>query len=82
LRHWRSGSCFAATRKLDADLADYFGSIPHAELLKSVACRTVDRRVLHLIKMWLKCPIEETDNRGRKTRTSAAPDHRRGIPQG
>jgi retron-type reverse transcriptase len=39
----------------DADLADYFGSIPHAELLQSVACRIVDRRVLHLIKTRLKC---------------------------
>jgi hypothetical protein len=36
---------------VDADLADYFGSIPHAELLKSVARRIVDRRVLHLIKV-------------------------------
>src|ERR1700730_12758238 len=40
---------------VDADLADYFGSIPHAGLLKSVARRIVDRRVLHLIKMWLDC---------------------------
>jgi RNA-directed DNA polymerase len=48
---------------VDADLADYFGSIPHAELLKSVARRIVDRRVLHLIKMWLDCPVEETDDR-------------------
>src|SRR6266851_1979411 len=32
---------------VDADLADYFGSIPHADLLKSVARRIVDRRVLH-----------------------------------
>jgi RNA-directed DNA polymerase len=39
-----------------------FGSIPHAELLKSVTRRIVDRRVLHLIKMWLDCPVEETDN--------------------
>src|SRR5712675_691680 len=67
---------------VDADLADYFGSIPHAELLKSVARRIVDRRVLHLIKMWLECPVEETDNRGRKTRTTEARDNRRGIPQG
>ena len=29
---------------VDADLADYFGSIPHAELLKSVARRIIDRR--------------------------------------
>ena len=65
-----------------ADLADYFGSIPHTELLKSVARRIVDRRVLHLIKMWLDCPVEETDDRGRKTRTTEARDKRRGIPQG
>src|ERR1700685_1604753 len=67
---------------VDADLADYFGSIPHAELLKSVARRGVDRRVLHLIKMWLECPVEETDDRGSKTRTTEARDNRRGIPQG
>ena len=67
---------------VDADLSDYFGSIPHAELLKSVARRVVDRRVLHLIKMWLEYPVEETDGRGRKTRTTQARDQRRGIPQG
>jgi len=67
---------------VDADLADYFGSIPHAELLKSVARRVVDRRVLHLIKMWLECPVEETDDRGRKKRTTEARDTRCGIPQG
>lgn len=67
---------------VDADLADYFGSIPHAELLQSVARRIVDRRVLHLIKMWMECPVEETDKRGRKTRTTEARDKRRGIPQG
>src|SRR5207244_362252 len=72
---WPSGS-------RDADLADYFGSIPHSDLLKSVARRIVDRRVLHLIKMWLDCPVEETDERGRKTRTTEARDKRCGIPQG
>src|SRR5258708_3246127 len=67
---------------VDADLADYFGSIPQADLLKSVARRIVDRRVLHLIKMWLECPVEETDQRGRRRRTTEARDSRRGIPQG
>jgi hypothetical protein len=67
---------------VDADLADYFGSIPHAELMRSLARRIVDRRVLHLIKMWLECPVEETDDRGRKTRTTEAKDSKRGIPQG
>ena len=67
---------------VDADLTDYFGTIPHAELLKSVARRIVDRRVLHLITMWLECPVEETDKRGRTTRTTEAKDQRCGIPQG
>jgi RNA-directed DNA polymerase len=67
---------------VDADLADYFGSIPHAELMLSLARRIVDRRVLHLIKMWLECSVEETDDKGRKTRTTEAKDQRRGIPQG
>jgi len=67
---------------VDADLADYFGSIPHAELMKSVARRVVDRRVLHLIKMWLECAVEETDDRGGKRRTTEARDSGRGIPQG
>jgi group II intron reverse transcriptase/maturase len=73
---------FRGHPEVDADLADYFGSIPHAELLKSVARRIVDRRVLHLIKMWLECAVEETDDRGRKTRTTESRDSRRGIPQG
>jgi group II intron reverse transcriptase/maturase len=67
---------------VDADLADYFGSLPHAELMRSLARRIVDRRVLHLIKMWLECAVEETDDRGRKTRTTEAKDSGCGIPQG
>ena len=67
---------------VDADLSDYFGSIHHAELLKSVARRIDDRRVLQLIKQWLECPVEETDERGRKRRTTVAKDSRCGIPQG
>ena len=67
---------------VDADLADYFGSIPHADLMRSLARRIVDPRVLHLIKMWLECAGEETDDRGRKTRSTEAKDKQRGIPQG
>jgi RNA-directed DNA polymerase len=73
---------FGHTDVVDADLADYFGSIPHAELMLSLARRIVDRRVLHLIKMWLECPVEEIDRRGRKTRTTEAKDKGWGIPQG
>jgi len=70
------------TDVVDADLADYFGSIPHADLMKSLARRIVDKRMLHLIKMWLECAVEETDDRGRKKRTTEAKDSGRGIPQG
>src|SRR6202790_4245939 len=67
---------------VDADLADYFGSIAHADLMRSLARRIVDSRVLHLIKMWLECAVEETDDRGRKKRTKEAKDSGRRIPQG
>jgi len=67
---------------VDADLADYFGTIPHDGLMKSVARRVVDGRVLHLIKMWLVCTVEDTDDRGRKKLTTEAKDTQRGIPQG
>jgi group II intron reverse transcriptase/maturase len=67
---------------VDADLADYFGSIPHAELMRSLARRICDGRVLHLIKMWLECAVEDTDDQGRKRRTTEAKDTGRGIPQG
>lgn len=67
---------------VDADLADYFGSIPHLDLMKSLARRIVDPRVLHLIRLWLDCAVEETDDKGRKIRTTEGRDQRRGIPQG
>jgi RNA-directed DNA polymerase len=70
------------TQVVDADLAAYFDSIPHAELMQSVARRVVDRHVLHLIKMWLEVAVEETDERGRKKRTTRCRDEKRGIPQG
>src|SRR6266853_3626418 len=67
---------------VDADLSAYFDRIPHQDLLTSVARRVVDRRVLRLIKMWLDAPVEETDKRGRKTRTTPNRDSGRGTPQG
>ena len=67
---------------VDADLSGYFDSIPHAELMKSVARRVVDGAMLHLIKMWLEAPVEETDERGRKHRSTRNRDEGRGTPQG
>ena len=70
------------TEVVDADLSGYFDSIPHAELMKSVARRVSDRHLLHLIKMWLEAPVEETDERGRCRRTTRNKDEGRGTPQG
>lgn len=67
---------------IDADLSGYFDSIPHAELIKSVARRISDSHILRLIKMWLVTPVEETDERGRTRRTTKSKDTRRGTPQG
>jgi RNA-directed DNA polymerase len=69
------------TDVVDADLSRYFDSIPHTELLKSVARRIVDRHVLRLIKMWLKAPIEERDADGTR-RMSGGKGNTRGTPQG
>ena len=52
------------TEVVDADLSGYFDSIPHAELMKSVARRISDRHVLRLIKMWLEAPVEEDRRAG------------------
>jgi group II intron reverse transcriptase/maturase len=67
---------------VDADLSGYFDSIPHAELMLCVARRVSDGAMLHLIKMWLVAPVEETDDRGRKQRTTRNKDTGRGTPQG
>ena len=76
-RHIRRGY----TDVVDADLSKYFDSIPHCELLKSVARRIVDRHVLRLIKLWLKAPIEEEDGEGTR-RMGGGKSNTRGTPQG
>jgi RNA-directed DNA polymerase len=67
------------TEVIDADLSGYFDSIPHRELLRLVARRVSDGRILALIKAWLRAPIVERDpDTGRPTMTG----NRRGTPQG
>jgi len=62
----------------DADLSSYFDTIEHEELMEKVRRRIVDRTVLKLIRMWLKCPVEEGGGRGPKRRYKP----KRGTPQG
>ncbi len=70
------------TEVVDADLSGYFDSIPHSELMKSLARRISDRHMLHLLKAWLEMPVEETDERGRTQRTTRNRDEKKGTPQG
>ncbi len=70
------------TEVVDADLSGYFDTIPHAELMQSVARRIVDRHLLSLIKQWLVAAVEEDDGRGNRRRTTRAKDEKRGVPQG
>ena len=67
---------------VDADLSDYFGQIPHAELLQSIARRVSDGRVLGWLKAWLEMAVEEDDGSGGKRRTNRARRTRKGTPQG
>src|SRR5271163_4411390 len=54
------------TDVVDADLSKYFDTIPHRELMQSVARRICDPHVLHLIKLWLLAPVEERDGKGKR----------------
>ena len=67
---------------VDADLSNYFGEIPHAELMKSIARRVSDGRMLGLVKAWLEMPVVEEDGEGGTRRTNRARKERKGTPQG
>ena len=69
------------THVVDADLSKYFDSIPHADLLKSVARRVSDGKMLRLIKLWLKSPVvEQTGTKGPKI--TGGKKCKQGVPQG
>src|SRR6266849_4811414 len=73
--------CEGYTDVVDADLSKYFDTIPHRELMQCVARRIVDRQMLHLVGMWLKVPVEERDEQGRRRYTGGR-KLQRGTPQG
>jgi RNA-directed DNA polymerase len=66
---------------VDADVTKYFDTLPHAELLQSVARRVADGKILRLLKLWLKSPVEEVDERGNR-RMTGGKKSKRGTPQG
>jgi len=73
--------CDGYSDVVDADLSKYFDTIPHDQLMKSVARRVSDGKMLKLIKAWLKTPVEETDERGSR-RMTGGKGNRTGTPQG
>ena len=66
------------TEVYDADLASYFDTIDHGRLLQQLERRIADRSVLRLIRLWLRCPIVDEDDQGRRRTTHP----RQGTPQG
>ena len=59
-------------RVVDGDLSNYFGEIPHAEPLRSVACRVSDGHLLGWVKRWLEMAAVEDDGKGGQRRTNQA----------
>jgi RNA-directed DNA polymerase len=69
------------TDVVDADLSKYFDTIPHPELMQTIARRIVDADMLGLIKQWLRAPVETTGGDG-GTRMAGGKANRMGVPQG
>jgi RNA-directed DNA polymerase len=70
------------TEVIDADIAKYFDTIPHAKLLAVVAERISDGGILRLIKLWLKAPVVEEGDDGKKRYVGGGKAKRHGTPQG
>lgn len=70
------------TEVIDADLSKYFDTIPHANLMATVAERICDGEILRLIQMWLKAPVMEHDKDGTKRNIGGGKGNRTGTPQG
>jgi len=67
------------TEVYDADLKGYFDTIPHDKLMACVRMRVTDRSVLGLIRGWLRAPIIEEDDKGKRQPPQKS---EKGTPQG
>jgi RNA-directed DNA polymerase len=64
---------WGCTEVYDVDLSKYFDTVDHEKLMKLIAVRVVDSRILHIIKAWLSCGyVEDGQHRTPK----------QGTPQG
>lgn len=76
IREIKSNLKEGKTEVYEADISKYFDTIAHDKLLKVLARRISDRKVIHLIKMWLKSPILEDG------KISGGKKNKLGTPQG
>jgi RNA-directed DNA polymerase len=56
--------CAGQTQVVDADVSQSCDTIPHATLMQALARRISDRKLLGLLKQWLKAPVAEQTGRG------------------
>ena len=64
---------WGCTEVYDVDLEKYFDTVDHKKLMRLIACRIVDKQILHVIHQWLSCGyVEEGQHRQSK----------QGTPQG
>jgi group II intron reverse transcriptase/maturase len=75
----REGLRMGRSEVVDADLTQYFDTIPHRKLMRQVARRVSDGMILKLIKAWLRAPVVEEEEGGSGRKMAANPC---GTPQG
>lgn len=70
------------TQVIDADLSKYFDTIVHEKLMKIVAEKIADKRILAMLNQWLKAVIIKVGKGGKKTVIGGGKCSKKGTPQG
>lgn len=73
--------CAGQAQLVDAEVSQSFDTIPPAALMQVLARRISDRKLLRLLKRWLKAPVAERTRRG-GWRYRGGKRTTRGIPPG